>query len=100
MRGHIRKPSRTVTLKPGAKPAKPAAPKPLRQWRVKIVGLVTRVQGGTRVAAPHGEYVMRETDLGGFLLAREGGPKFALTAAEAAAHIEGKAIKIVEGTWP
>lgn len=84
--------------RPVAAPPKPAAP--LRQWKVKIVGLVSRPQGTARIAAPHGDYLMKETGFGTYLLAREGGPKFALTTAEVGGHVEGHAIRIVEGGWP
>jgi hypothetical protein len=72
----------------------------MRQWKVKVVGSVSRRQGNNRVAVPHGEYLMRETELGTYFLSRETGPKFALTQLEVSAHVNESNLKIVEGRWP
>ena len=74
--------------------------RPNRHWKVKIVGLVTRRQGNGQVAVPHGEYMMRETELGSYFLSREIGPKFALSEPEVGAAVDEGRLKIVEGSWP
>jgi hypothetical protein len=90
---------------PKARVRSPPPPKTLlakkeRTWKVKVIGAVSRPQGGTRVAVPHGDYLMAETSLATYLLSRPAGPKFALTAAEVNTYLDERRLKIVEGLWP
>ena len=66
---------------------------------VRIIGLVSRMVDGQRVAVPHGIYAGRKTDEG-LHLSRPGGPEFDLSILEASRYLNSKDMKIVSGHWP
>lgn len=69
------------------------------ECKVRIYGLVSRVDGRKRVAVPPGEYTMSELSVNRYLLSREGGPDFELTLTEVTTYLRGE-MKIIEGQWP
>lgn len=71
-----------------------------QQWKMKVVGTVTRTQGAQRIAVPAGEYTMTDAGSDTFELAREGVPTFTLSLHEVTAYFAAKDLKSVDGSWP
>jgi len=70
------------------------------QWKVRVVGLVSRLDGHKRVALPQGEYAMTEVGVSDYELAADGVPMAILTHTEVGTYINSSALKVIEGDWP
>jgi hypothetical protein len=66
---------------------------------VEIVGVVSYIKDGRRVAAPQAVYSMSEVE-GGYRLLGKNGPAFNLSLHEVADYVERKKMKINVGSWP
>lgn len=71
-----------------------------RTWKVRVIGVVSKVDGKRRIAVPVGEYSMKEVGIADYELTRDDGPTFKLTAIEAGIYVDTKQMKILDGTWP
>jgi hypothetical protein len=71
-----------------------------RVWKVRVIGVVSRLEGTRRFPVPTGDYDMREVETESYQLSRDGGPTFILTVTEVGTYTNDNQMKVIEGSWP